>query len=664
MLPMQRASRSVACARGRDRGFLHPGLVTALLLLELPVLPAQATIAPAFDLPRLDGRGTVSAADLFAAHEHTFLVFWWSGCTHCRTALASCEAFHREQPSDVTAVVGIDGEDTDFFEARAVVAASGVTFPQLRDPGGVVAAAYGLPSGTPSVCLVGRNGEILETRIDPPGDFSSAMRAMLSPAHSAETAANPQPAAGSASSNNSPWAGIALSGWQRIRFLGIDARGALATGPYGEPLESGNSLDYRLEVEAAKRLAHALRVGGLLRIGNEGEEVLDSGPKYFGSEWGSAFAAYDAPRLGVRAGYFTMFMTPLTLMRWDWDDSPRTAGSSGCGCGAVGGELLIESLDDLGPDLTFEGGIARAGFAGVETRAFFAIPRRALETTYTAWRTGGATRARYTLQLYGFEVRWQMMDARSGGFWRVGAHLAGTWEDRRSVDFGALGYPASDPWTESLVATATAEIPVVRFTHLRGEIVAWNRSAEHFSMPDGNGLDVVREGAGGVGGVVFEKPEGLAVKLDYLRLDGAYHAPFAALSYEPDQEGVRVSAELPVPRAGDWMSLFYKRTREVDPPQADTPRAQSELWGVALDTRVAGGLGAGAGWIDDRRWRAGDLAPLDGRRQVLTGRLYYELGRLGVAELQYQHTTNRETLSGIRAEATADLYVVQSTLEF
>jgi hypothetical protein len=194
--------------------------------------------------------------------------------------------------------------------------------------------------------------------------------------------------------------------------------------------------------------------------------------------------------------------------------------------------------------------------------------------------------------------------------------------------------------------------------------VAWNRSEEHIPLPDGTALDLEHDGSGGLGGIVFEKHEGLEVAVDYFRLDDAYRAPFAALSYEPDWQGMRLSAQLPVPRDRGGVSLYYKRAREADPPSADTQREQWELWGAAFDGRLAGELGAGAGWIDDRRWRSGDAAPLASRRQVLTASLHYGLGRFGVAELQYQRTTTEESAPGVRSESIADLYIVQTTLDF
>ena len=240
--------------------------------------------------------------------------------------------------------------------------------------------------------------------------------------------------------------------------------------------------------------------------------------------------------------------------------------------------------------------------------------------------------------------------------------MVGTWEDRRTVDFRALGYPATDPWTETLTATATAEIPLVQDLSLRGEVLMWNRTEEH--VPDGVVREVVRDGGGGLGGLVYQRSEDLAIKLDYLRLDGGYDAPFAALSYEPDQEGIRFSSQLPLPSDRGGVSLFYKRTREVHPPSDGSSRAWWELWGAAADARTGGGLGAGLGWIDERRWRSAEVAGFESRRQVFTARAYWDLGRIGVAELQYQRTMTDETPSGTSSESTADLYVVQSTLGF
>lgn len=659
----------------------------ALVLLS-PIAPAARAVepgspAPSFDLPLVDGAGSMRSAELFASHGYVFIVFWGSGCPHCVEALRGCEGFYRAYGSEEIAVVGVCAADRDPLSIRGIVESSGVGFPQLRDAGGSVAGSYGVPYETFAVYLVARGGTVRAASIDPPGDVAPVMEGMLMKAggvERTEAASGPagqgggslagggsSPGAGASSSETAP-SGLSFHGTERIRFLGIDSRGSGAVGPYGEAIRPGNSLYYRFEVEMTKQAMRGLRVGGLLRIGNEGKRVLESGPQYLGSEWGSAFAELDARGFGLRLGYYPIAMTPLTLMRWDWDDNPRSGGDTGCGCGASAGTLLVESLDELAQELTFEGGLALFNVSDFETRVFYAVPRRAKETFYMNYRAGVDDRAHYSLEIYGLEGKWRRFDARSGSFWEAAVHAIGSSEDRRTVDFAMLGYPASEPWSATWTVTASGEAPIIRHLRLRGEIVAWNRNEEHGVPSAGGTSDVSREGSGGQGGIVFEKSPDLSVKLDYLRLDEDFFTPFSALSYEPNTEGFRGSARLPAPGGLASLSLFYKRLEAVREQSPGMERKRIDLSGAAVDVPIVKALGADIGWLEEKSWRHGETFPFDTYRRALTAGLHYDLGRVGVFEMRYQKITNRDTRydysPALASESRSDIYSVYGTVGF
>ncbi|MGD1048934.1 MAG: TlpA disulfide reductase family protein, partial [Candidatus Krumholzibacteriaceae bacterium] len=352
--------------------------------------------APPFELSLLNGAGSVRSSELVSKHREVFLVFWHTLCPRCAEALLGCERFYRMYGGEDIAVLGINADDGDLLAAQGVIESNGITFPQARDAGGAVSASYRVTHETFAVFLVdgAGDGRIRAARFDPSGDVGAAMEEMLASPGPAPAGAGGTPRDARAAENG---AGFSYRGLERIRLLAIDARGPDAAGIYGEPVNPGSSVQYRVEVEASGRLAPHLRAGALLRISNEGEKVLESGPEYLGSEWGSAFVGVKAARLSARLGYFSLHMTPLTLMRWDWDDSPRIGGDTGCGCGgAAAGTLLVESLEELGPDLTFEGALVTYGGANLEARLFYAMPRRALETSYVAYRSGAADRAMYS----------------------------------------------------------------------------------------------------------------------------------------------------------------------------------------------------------------------------------------------------------------------------
>ncbi len=268
-------------------------------------------------------------------------------------------------------------------------------------------------------------------------------------------------------------------------------------------------------------------------------------------------------------------MTPLTLMRWDWDDSPRVGGDAGCGCGGpAAGALIVESLEELGPDLTFEGALASYGAADLEVRLFYAIPRRAIETSYLAHSFGGTERARYSREIAGAELRWQRLDRRTGSFWKAAAHAIASFENRRSVDFSALGYFAADPWTDTRTLSFTAEAPIVRYARLRGEILAWNDTRERGVVTAGGLADVSRRGGGGYGGIVVEKKPGASLRVDYLRLARGFSTPYSALSYEENTEGIRaVGADAVARRSHVALSLPQEAARSGPRPVRDGAEA-------------------------------------------------------------------------------------------
>jgi peroxiredoxin len=610
--------------------------------------------APSFELQTIAGDGSIRSGELFSKYDYTFLVFWRSSCPHCTEALLGCEKFSRTYGSGSITLVGIAADEGDLLAAKGLIESNGITFPQARDAGGIVAASFDVPYATFAVYLVGADGRVIDVRLDPQGDVGTVMEQMLTTRPSASTRGEPADAG----------SGISYQGLQRMRFLSIDSRGSSAVGLYGEPVSPGNSLNYRLQVEASKRLMKHLRAGGLLRISNEGKRVLDSGPQYLGVEWGSAFAEIEARRLRVRLGYYEIFMTPLTLMRWDWDDNPRVGGDAGCGCGATAGAVLVESLEELGPAFTFEGAVASYYVSDFEARLFYAIPRRARETKYSTYASGAGERARYSLELYGFEGKWQRFDARTGSFWKAGVHALGSFEDNRSVDFAALRYLAADPWTSTRIVSVSSEAPLVRYARLRGELVLWNSADEEGIVTTAGTEAVSHEGGGGIGGIVIEKSKRLGIALDYLRLDPDFFTPFAALSYEPNTEGPRVSGRVPL--LGDLanLSVFYKKLREADSVVPGMERKQVSLAGASLDLNVPSGWGAGIGWLEKKSWRHGELSPFDAYRRAIVASLQYRFEKMGMLQFQYQNIKSTDANPDKRADSTANLYSLYSSIYF
>jgi peroxiredoxin len=628
--------------------------------------------APRFDLELINGDGYLSADELFDSYRHTFILFWDSDCPHCVEVLTACEAFYREHFGEETTVVGIHTGSADRFAVRNLLEANDITFFQLLDSGGGVAQRYGVPFATPTLFLVGGDGRILGRLDDPEGDMQAALSSLLS----SEAGGRPD-SAESGSDSSAALAGAppapewVFGGSQRIRFLGIDSRGDAAAGPYGETVEPRNDMHYRFEFEISRAINRRFRAGALLRISNEGEDVLEAGPDYLGSEWGSAFAELNAGAARLRMGYYELSMTPLTLMRWDWDDNPRTGGDAGCGCGANTGTLLVESLEELAPELTFEGALASYETGHIRTKLFYAIPRRAQEEKYVSGPAGEANRARYSLELFGLETAFQRFDERTHLSWKAGVYAAGTWENRRSVDFLRLNYPVPDPWQQSLIVSASLEIPLLPYTALTGEWIVWNRTEIDSLNKIYHDISTFEwrsggrrfDGEGGIAGLAFSHSHNLYAKCDYLRLDGGFYSPFAALSYSPDREGIRFSGRAPLWGAGSAASIFYKRLRELR-ESAGSSREQESFFGASIDVDLENGAGGSIGWLDRGEWREGTSLRFDNSRRafVLTGR--YRVANGTLFQAQYQRVATRETDGDGEKESLANLYTVYLTSQF
>ena len=118
---------------------LVPAMVAAAFLLAVVVYglarpaPDGAT-APGrlvgFELPQLDGPGTVAHTDL--AGRPVILNFWASWCIPCRKEMPLFERMHRRFSEQIT-IVGIDVRDAP-INAKEFVEEYDITYEILRDP--------------------------------------------------------------------------------------------------------------------------------------------------------------------------------------------------------------------------------------------------------------------------------------------------------------------------------------------------------------------------------------------------------------------------------------------------------------------------------------------------------------------------------------------------
>jgi hypothetical protein len=650
----------------------YPVLLACVFFMPLVAfagpLSTPAPSAPAFDLPLIGDQGYLRSADLFSFYQHTFLVFWDSGCPHCVESLVECEEFFDQHGGENITVVGIQTGQSDPFEVEQLLETNEIRARQLWDIGGETARAYSIAPATVTVVLVDHDGRIVDRRSPSDGKFNEVMLRMMRDADASSPASAPEDPAVAADGEgaSTSWApGFVFRGDERLRFLSIDSRGEDPVGPYGESLEKGNTVLYRFDLEVSRRITRNLRVGGLLRIGNEDEKVLRVGPEYLGSRWGSAFAEIGAGRFTARLGYYPISMTPLALMRWDWDDNPRIGGNAGCGCGAAAGVLLVESLEELDAGLVFEGGTIDYRIWDLDLRAFYAIPRRANEITYDEYyqkRITGTEPAGYSLETCGGEARWRSADSRTGSAWSVGLRAVSTWEDDQSVDFIELGYPVPDPSTSSAIATTDWNIPVVRFVDLRGEWILFNQAKE--DREAFGQASLTTRGKGGFAGLVFEHAPGWGMRLDYIYLDADFYSPFTALSYVPNRKGARVSAQVPLSGERVFASFFYKRLRETETPHPMAEKEQESYFGASLDAELRSGLGGSVGWLDTGTWRKGAYQPIDDVRKALVVGARYRFDRMTTVQIQYQWLERTRVERRIESQSTAGLYSVYLSTRF
>jgi cytochrome c biogenesis protein CcmG/thiol:disulfide interchange protein DsbE len=119
--------------------------------------------APAFELPRLQGGGSVALADFRG--RPVVLNFWASWCVPCRDeapVLASAQERWRDRG---VVFLGIDTKDTR-ADALAFQAWYGMRSVSLADTRGTLQASYGV-LGFPETFFIGRDGTIVAKYIGP-----------------------------------------------------------------------------------------------------------------------------------------------------------------------------------------------------------------------------------------------------------------------------------------------------------------------------------------------------------------------------------------------------------------------------------------------------------------------------------------------------------------
>jgi thiol-disulfide isomerase/thioredoxin len=139
-------------------------LVAPLALLSLAGAAAAGvqplpigSVAPAFQLPALDGKGLpLSVAALRG--KVVLLNFWASWCGPCRKEMPILEQINRQYGKRGVVVVGVNVEP-DRSAALDWLKETPVTFPILSDADSHVSAAYHV-EGMPNTVILDRKGNV------------------------------------------------------------------------------------------------------------------------------------------------------------------------------------------------------------------------------------------------------------------------------------------------------------------------------------------------------------------------------------------------------------------------------------------------------------------------------------------------------------------------
>jgi cytochrome c biogenesis protein CcmG/thiol:disulfide interchange protein DsbE len=125
--------------------------------------------APGFELPLLEGDGTLDLADLRG--RPVILNFWASWCEPCKAEAPRLQAAADRYPELV--VIGVNSQDFE-GDARRFVERYGVKYQNVHDAGGEVSKDFGA-TGFPETWFVDRNGRLAYRRVQ--GEVTEQMLA-------------------------------------------------------------------------------------------------------------------------------------------------------------------------------------------------------------------------------------------------------------------------------------------------------------------------------------------------------------------------------------------------------------------------------------------------------------------------------------------------------
>lgn len=413
---------------------------------------------------------------------------------------------------------------------------------------------------------------------------------------------------------------VQFHGWGKIRLENISASQNTISGLYGEPLEEGGSVSHRFFLKATADLNGHFSAGARFRLSDEDDEVLLNGPVYFKNEYGSVFAQASFGDASVRLGYYDIFFTPLTLMRFDPKDSPEIGGSSGCGtCTSSGGLIGGSLMEDIDEELTFEGGISKFELGDVfDGVLLYARSQQAVDSE------------RYRRHTAGTRLRFQYYLPHARDFFQLSAQYVYHDDDACSVDSAPSYYPLTNH-----VGGLYLNLPLLKALGVFGE---WAVSRIEQRFPCKEGLDDTSEDGNAVtAGINIGRAMGIDAQIAYLYREEEFESLFSALTYLSNRQGGRLSASWTDSGERFSFDIFGKYLEEIDVAGGDEPAAYTSL-SAGVSVVPVEDLTVRASWLSEIQERdaGADLTELDARTDAATLQSSYELVRNNFLDLKYQ----------------------------
>lgn len=345
---------------------------------------------------------------------------------------------------------------------------------------------------------------------------------------------------------------IRLWGESKMRLRNVASKQTTPMGSYGETLNRGFTLKYRLILNIEAKINDLLSVGGKLRLSNEGKEVFVTGPEHFSNELGSAFVKYNTERIRATFGCYDIHFTPLTLMRWDLEDNPEGGGMGGCAvCPGAGGAITSESLEELGPELIFEGAKLNTMVGEhMDLVALFARPHTAEEDPFNPQYNA------YRQYIYGVRTRALFYYRPSTSFRTFEITYISNEDDKSSIisPRNVSYFPK-----KNRVLSLGFDFPVKKAIAVKGEYAFTETDKDLLSQDDS-----IVAGYAMLGGIEIKYPTRMKTKIAYLKMSPKYKSLYNALSYVSNRKGFRIASNYEVYKSKLSVWIFYKRLREIE----------------------------------------------------------------------------------------------------